>query len=120
LEGINPPKPPYPKGRILSEKKTKLFTMKVAPTEIAKWKKISESHDLKLAEMIRLLLENERPSKRKSIPKSDPETVRQLARIGNNLNQIARQVNSGNQLDVLEQLARIENQLNEILCTSSS
>jgi hypothetical protein len=65
-------------------------------------------------------LANPRPSyrpKRLSAPKGSPEIAAQLAKIGNNLNQIARQVNAQARasdvdiLSVLTKLAEIEQQV---------
>jgi transcriptional accessory protein Tex/SPT6 len=46
--------------------------------------------------------------------KADPKLLRQIAGIGNNINQIARAVNTQN-LSTLYQLGQIQKQLDEIL-----
>jgi hypothetical protein len=64
------------------------------------------------------------PKRREHVP-VDPALVRAVASAGNNLNQIARRLNSGESVshsDILLMLVETENRLQEILdqCTSSS
>lgn len=62
--------------------------------EKAAWKQLAESHGLTLSDLIRSLLKDQKPGKRRASPKTDPVLIRELARIGNNLNQIAHHANS--------------------------
>jgi len=54
-----------------------------------------------------------------AVSKADPELLRQVAAIGNNLNQIARRVNAGQPaVEVLAELRAIERQLERLIeCT---
>ena len=104
----------------MSEKKTKLLTMKVDEAEKEKWQKLAASYNMSLSELIRNRLNNlempPQPKKRKiKTPKVDPELIRQVAAIGNNLNQIARRVNQGEKFDIVIELRSIEIQLERLL-----
>ena len=59
--------------------------------EIAKWRERASQHDLSLSSYVRLCLNKDPAISR--IVRVDPVLARQLAAIGNNLNQIARGVN---------------------------
>jgi len=58
------------------------------------------------------------PPRRRRHPKADPELIRQLARIGNNLNQIARWANTykrfADAVQVIEVLLAIEKAIREL------
>lgn len=90
-------------------------------SESEKAKITENANGLKVAVWLReLALENKLKSK-KAAPKSDPELIRELARIGNNINQIARLANENkksgsdfNALVVLQQLQEIEGQLESL------
>jgi hypothetical protein len=104
----------------MSKKKTKLLTMKVDEAEKEKWQKLATSYNMSLSELIRNRLNNlempPQPKKRKiKIPKVDPELIRQVAAIGNNLNQIARRVNQGEKFDIVIELRSIEIQLERLI-----
>ena len=114
-------------------KRDKLFTMKASADELAAWKQLAKSYDVTLAELIRGLLAGQPPNpdrpaiRHRPPPKVDPEMIRQVARIGNNLNQIARRCNTGQRFEVLAELAEIERELAELIdlakagkCTSNS
>lgn len=108
------------KANHMSEKKTKLLTMKVDEAEKEKWQKLATSYNMSLSELIRNRLNNlempPQPKKRKiKIPKVDPELIRQVAAIGNNLNQIARRVNQGEKFDIVIELRSIEIQLERLI-----
>ncbi len=55
-------------------------------------------------------------SKKRSttVQKCDPQLLRQLAGIGNNLNQIARRVNSDSKAEILQSLITIERMIREV------
>lgn len=59
--------------------------------ELAKWKECAIQHDLSLSSYMRLCV-NKGSAISRTV-RADPVLVRQLAAIGNNLNQIARRVN---------------------------
>jgi len=72
------------------QKRAKSIKIRVSEDELSA---IRERCDRpQLADWLRDLALGE--SKRRPVPKADPELLRQLAAIGNNLNQLARWVNS--------------------------
>lgn len=71
-------------------KSSRLF-VRCHADELAKWKEYADQHNLPLSSYVRSCL-NKGP-KMSHIVRVDPVFVRQLAAIGNNLNQIARRVN---------------------------
>ena len=104
----------------MAVRKPKLLTMKVDETEKSKWAELAKSHDMSLAELIRtrlndLKLPEAKKRKPRKVPKADPELLRQIAGIGNNLNQISRRVNEGQKFDVALELSAIEAQLRRLL-----
>lgn len=102
-------------------KRDRLFTMKATADELAAWKALAKSYHVTLAELIRGLLAGQPPApNRRAVrhrppPKVDPDLIRQVAAIGNNLNQIARRCNRGDRFEVLAELASIERELAELL-----
>jgi len=102
-------------------KRDRLFTMKATGDELAAWKAKAESYDVTLAQLIRGLLDGQPPNpqhravKHRPPPKVDPALIRQVAAIGNNLNQIARRCNTGERLEVLAELRAIERRLEELI-----
>jgi len=96
----------------------KLFTMKLPQSKLERYKHFAKSYDLPLSHIIQKLLDDEPLPKRirqKSTLKADPELIRQIAAIGNNLNQISRRVNQGDKFDVTVHLLSIEYQLERLL-----
>ena len=99
---------PYPCGGFLGSRKRSVFMIKrnkfvhvkVSDIEREAWQKIAESNGVTLADLIRQRLGEaeevgREPKRRKRLTKSaDPELIRHLARVGNNLNQIAGWVNT--------------------------
>ncbi len=62
--------------------------------EKAAWQELAKGHGVTLSELIRSLLKEQKPPRRRrTIPQIDPDLIRELARIGNNLNQIAHHAN---------------------------
>jgi len=112
-------------GHILEQKMSskskdpiKLFTMKIPQSKLEKYKYFAKYYDLPLSQLIQKLLEQQPLPKRvrqKPTPKVDPELIRQLSAIGNNLNQVSRRVNQGDKIDVISHLVAIENQLEQLL-----
>ncbi len=96
-------------------KPKKLLTMKVDEDEKLKWKEMARSHGISLAELIRISLNGQKPKRTKPVPKADPELIRQISAIGNNLNQVSRRVNERERFDVISHLLSIEQQLQELL-----
>ena len=75
----------------MTEKRTKSIRIRVTPEEHELFSE--KSGDLSISEWIRGLATGATALKKRRIPKIDPAALRQLAGIGNNLNQIARIVN---------------------------
>lgn len=101
-----------------SQEPVKLFTMKLPESKLVKYKRFAAAHDLPLSQVIQRLLDGQELPKRvrpRKVPSADPELVRQIAAIGNNLNQIARRLNQGEKFDLLPHLAHIEHELSELL-----
>lgn len=72
----------------------------------------SESYDLNLSEWLRQLAFKGKPRKKvRSVPDADPLLIRELNRIGNNMNQLARNANERAKaelsLDALEILTEL-------------
>lgn len=77
---------PEPRGRMLR--------VRCTATEYRRWQALAASYDGTLSGMVRLLLEGVPPLRHRQMPTTDPELIRQLAMLGNNMNQIARAVNA--------------------------
>lgn len=89
------------------EKRNIKLTIRLSQSE---YDKIQEKCDGQMAVWIRDLALDNQPEKTKRIVQvADPDLLRHLARIGNNLNQIARAVNmDGGRVEQLAQLAQLE------------
>ena len=101
--------------------KDKFIKIRVTDEERASWKTKAEKQGLTLADYLRKVadekLTNIQPSpkvNRRKFTKADPELLRQIAWIGNNLNQIARAANQGDQTDLLVKLIEIERQVRRL------
>jgi len=84
------------------------------------WKLKANDAGISVANLIRRLLNSAEVDVSPVKPKrqyvqADPELVSQIARIGNNLNQIARGVNQGDQDDILNRLITIERMLKGVI-----
>ncbi|WP_312283814.1 MobC family plasmid mobilization relaxosome protein [Candidatus Igneacidithiobacillus taiwanensis] len=109
------------------------------PEKVAEsWKSAAKASRLSLSDWVRMQVGTDKvpavktgkptPAKmpkRRPAPEADPQLIREVAALGNNLNQIARHLNSGGtytQASVLIPLLHIEQHLQEILdrCTSNS
>lgn len=77
----------------MTTKRSKMLTMWV--TEDEHQRLLARCDGKQLAAWMRQLCLDERPSRRHRLPTIDPALLRQLAGMGNNLNQIARKVNGG-------------------------
>ena len=93
------------------------------PEERVAWQAMAKEEGLSLADFIRqrlgkpLLHPPLSVPKRRTVPVADRDLIRQIARIGNNLNQIARKVNgrSLTGIEILVHLAAIERDIKEVL-----
>ncbi|MEM7358847.1 MAG: MobC family plasmid mobilization relaxosome protein [Pseudomonadota bacterium] len=106
----------------MSEKRTKISRIRWTDDEIATAR--ANCPQRQLAPWLRALaLEGAFPNPR--LPRSDPALLRQLAAIGNNLNQIARRVNWRSELSdadrtrILLSLHNISTELSALRVTSS-
>lgn len=104
----------------MDEKKTKekrAKAIKIRLTE-QEHQQLQEIKTGQLASWIRKTCLNH-PSSTQPIKKADPELLIQLSKIGTNLNQIAKQVNTfqaeSEKIRAIAKLAIIQEQLNEIL-----
>jgi predicted transcriptional regulator len=105
------------------KKNLKLFTMKVEENQYLKYKDFAKSKNKPLSKIIKMLLDDqpipenviEKKEPKRVYNKVNPELIRQISAIGNNLNQIARRLNQKEEFDVVLHLHYIEKQLQEIL-----
>ena len=96
--------------------------MKMRADEKVRYSEIAKSYNMSLSEFFRSLIEKKEISNQKIIyKKTDPKIIRMIAGIGNNLNQIAKKINSNPHLttsekvEFLRQLRGIEKRLEQ--CT---
>ena len=99
----------------MSTKKNKLFTMKVTDAEKSAWQNLAKSHKVSLSELVRQSLNQTKPKKVHRVKTVDPELLRAINAIGNNLNQISRRINEGQKFDAVIELASIEDKLERVL-----
>jgi hypothetical protein len=81
--------------------------IRTTPEEKQHWQAIAENKGVSLSELVRSALGGQRLRKRRDPPKVDPGLLRELARIGNNLNQIARAANRRRPLPAAALLLRL-------------
>jgi len=73
--------------------------VRTTPADKARWQALAESRSVSLSELVRLALDGQRPRQpsrahlRRTPPPVEPALLRELARLGNNLNQLARAAN---------------------------
>ena len=72
--------------------RTSRIELRLAPDVKTAWENKAAACGLSLSDLIRHAVEGTKPPRRKRID-VDPELVRQVAQIGNNLNQLARWAN---------------------------
>lgn len=109
------------------ERLTKNVVFRVTPRTHAAYRAAAASRGLGLADWIRGHLPVQAPSTGRSTPgtasprrahaRADPELLRQLAALGNNLNQLARRVNAAphpERLPILQRVVAIERELTAI------
>ena len=107
--------------------KTNHIGIRATDAEKLDWELIAHSEGLKVSQLARLLLNNysiphgsnsQSPSSKVGDFRSRRELIRQVARIGNNLNQIARWANTykgaAEATQVIASLAKIESALLEL------
>lgn len=81
--------------------------LRVTPEEKTYWQAIAASRGVSLSELIRGALSGQRLRSRRSAPRVDPDLVRELARIGNNLNQLARAANRRSPVETVSLLVKL-------------
>ncbi len=101
----------------MKEKRTKIIKVRVTDAEYADLK--ARCDRAELAPWMREVCLDKAELKRSKVPDVDPQLLRLLAGIGNNLNQIARVVNAQrhdavNLVKVIAQLSALDRQLEQI------
>lgn len=81
--------------------------IRTTPEEKRHWQDIAENKGVSLSELVRSTLGGLRLRKRREPPKVAPELLRELARIGNNLNQLAHAANRKKPLEAAPLLIRL-------------
>ena len=114
IRGVSP-NTPF-KEVFMDEKRTKSIRIRVSGKEHEMF--VRKSGDVPVSEWIRDLATDGKTVKKRKIQKVDPAFLRQIAGIGNNLNQIARVVNTKKNMVekmwLLDQLASVESNLQEL------
>jgi len=84
----------------MTMERNKWIHIRVTDAERQAWQLIAQSHQLTVADLIRRKLGESQPTgrqpkrRKRLCQQADPVLIRELARIGNNLNQIARWANT--------------------------
>lgn len=99
----------------MTNRKTKLITIKVSEEEKAKWQQIANSNGLSLSDQVREKMNGIKIRRKKPMLEVDPCLLREINAIGNNLNQISRRLNGGERFDLLSYLVSIEQNLEELV-----
>lgn len=81
--------------------------LRATAAERARWQALAASRGVSLSELIRASLGGLRLRTRREPPPVAPELLRELARIGNNLNQLARAANRHEPVTATALLARL-------------
>ena len=100
-----------------TERRSSCVKVRLTETERRELKAIADKAGMTVSDAVRTIL----PEALRPRPKADPELVRQVARIGNNVNQLTRWVNihkpSASEPQVLFLLAQVRDHLRELLET---
>lgn len=89
------------------EQRTSRIELRLAPEEKAAWENKAAALGISISDLIRHAVDGTKPRSRKRID-VDPALLRQLAQIGNNLNQLARWANRDkSKVDALAVIARL-------------
>lgn len=98
------------------EKREKVIKIRATESEYSELQK--RNTKARLAEWMREYCLGAKPTRSAQVPPVDPALLRQLAGIGNNINQIARSVNAKltpiESVEVIARLTAIERGLNEL------
>ena len=104
-------------------KRDKWVHVKVSESERSEWQRLAQVQGASVADLVRaavggVALSNRQAPERRPVKRVDPELIRELGRIGNNLNQVARWANyykaDADAEQVLAVLLAIERDLSEI------
>lgn len=104
----------------MSRTKPKIQPVRCSEAEAAEWKRRADAAGITVSDLVRRALEQPElgraPQRRpRPAPSADPELVRQVARAGNNLNQLARWANTyaeaASEVQLLAALQAIEREL---------
>lgn len=104
------------------EPRERMLRVRCSSAEYQRWQALAASHDGTLSSMVRGLLEGVPPLRQRRTPTTDPQLIRQVAMLSNNMNQIARAVNAAHvagakasAIDILSALASIDRQIRRLL-----
>lgn len=104
------------------KKRSELLRVRCTPDDLERWQAIAKSRDETVSGVVRRLLDGTPEKLRSPIPLVDVRLLRQVAMVGNNLNQIARVVNEARVIeanadawDILGHLVIIERLLRELI-----
>jgi len=101
-------------------RRSKWVHVKISESEKESWQSLAEADDLTLSDLIRqhmgaAQMVHREPVKKRRVKRIDPALIRELAKIGNNLNQISRWANTyksdAEAMAVLRALLSVERQL---------
>ena len=104
-------------------RRSKWVHVKISESEKESWQSLAEADDLTLSDLIRqhmgaAQMVHREPVKKRRVKRVDPALIRELAKIGNNLNQISRWANTyksdAEAMAVLRALLSVERQLADI------
>lgn len=104
-------------------KRDKWVHVKVSESERAEWQRLAQVQGVSVADLVRaavggVALSNRQAPERRPVKRVDPELVRELGRMGNNLNQIGRWANTyksdADAAQVLAALIALERELSAI------
>lgn len=90
-----------------AKKKSIWLKLRATDEERGRWQDIAENKGVSLSELMRSSLDGMRLRKRREPPTVAPELLRELARIGNNLNQLAHAANRRQPLESTALLIRL-------------
>ena len=109
------------------EKRSRLIRVRCSSSELERWQAVAHSRNETLSGIVRRLLDGTPEQDRAPIPPADARLLRQVAMVGNNLNQIARVVNEARVIeahadarDILGHLVIIERSLRQLVQEASA
>ncbi len=108
--------------------RNKFLKIRISQEEKNRLDALAAAEDKTVADLLRGLIDakpTNLPRKRKRMTRqADPALIREIARVGNNLNQIAKWANTHKEtaetVEVLAALVEIEQQFAELKCTLST